>query len=252
MATSDGTLLCLFTGTNCIIVDDFNQKVVHQSIPITTIWPALPHSMNSGVDAVCRDELNKQFIFFKGLQCAAYNFKLNRWANGPFSQFFNVMSTGNQGIGVERLCAALVDATKTRNSFRLHGYTAGVLEYFAGSPVDLTTQGNQITLGGPTPLSQEGDWPQMDLSPKAKLLPRYREVACSHVFWPSQMTGGTDELTLAMLVTDAMPPENSSTCNCTFINTTTFISLSPMWQGWNDTWEVDAATRVDSTMISTS
>ncbi len=249
MATSDGTLLCVFSGSDCIIVDDFDQKV-QQTIPIKTIWPGLPASMGSDLDAVCRDDLNGQFIFFKDQQCAANNFKTNRWANGSFSEFFSVISTGGAGAQIGRFCGSFEDVSQTYG-LRLHGYVGGVLEYLNGKPLDLTTPGNQITLGGPTPIAQESGWQQMVEPHHANILPRFVEVGCSHVFWPSQMPGGTGQLTPAMLVKDNNPGVNAggSIHNCTFINTTDFTPLTQMWQGWEDSWKVDAVTRVDASVI---
>jgi hypothetical protein len=239
MATSDGTLLCIFSGSNCIIVDDFNQQVLRQ-LPITAIWPGLPAGMTSDLDAVCRDDLNSQFIFFKGQQCAANNFKANRWASGTFNEFFDMFNS----TGFDRVCGSFENANKKPYSFRLHGYSGGSLEYSAGTPVDLTIP-KQMNLGGPTPLNQEGEWSQMDPS---RLGSRYTEAAASHVFWPSAM-GGTGQLTPALLVKDSHASANDSIYNCTFINSTAFTPLPQMWHGWDSSWEVDAATRVDTSML---
>ncbi|WP_181885419.1 hypothetical protein [Trinickia dinghuensis] len=244
MATSDGTLLCIFSGSDCIIVDDFNQQV-QQTIPIKTIWPGLPDEMSSNLDAVCRDDNNGQFIFFKGAQCAVNNFRRSTWANGLFTKFFNIIQNQDGGLDGIRICGSFdgyFDSSVGKPPLRLHAYSGDNLEYMTGSPGDLTDQVTPTNLGGPTPIQQDQGWKQ---------IPGHAEVAASHVFWPTSIPGGTGQLTPAMLVKDMRPDGNTNdnTYQCTFIDSQIFTPLKHMWQGWQVDWTIDAATRVEASMV---
>ena len=112
MANSDGTLLCIFSGSACIIVDDFAQKV-QQTLQIGTIWPELAAwGMDRDLDAVCRDDTIGQFIFFKGGQCAVNNFKQKKWSHGMQGNYFILpLPQDNQSPRFSgTICAAIEDA----------------------------------------------------------------------------------------------------------------------------------------------
>lgn len=237
MAASDGTVLCVFSGSNCIIVDDFNQKV-QTTIPIKTIWPELAAwDMDSSLDAVCRDDQIGQFIFFKGARCAIDNFKTKKWAHGQFTDYFVAPGLNHpnhlDNPTFERFCGSF----EQPDELYLHQYSGGVLKYLNGTPADLTI-GGKIPLGGPQGL--QSTWPQM-------VLP-YKEVGCTHIFSPTTLPGGIGQLTPAMLVDDTA---SNSAYLCTFINTTSFTPLEKIWNGWDSTWKVDAVTRLDASMIPT-
>lgn len=240
MANSDGTLLCVFSGSECIIVDDFAQKV-QQTLPISAIWPDLAKwGMDRDLDAVCRDDTIGQFIFFKQGNCAVDNFKKKQWQQGPLGNYFilPLPQDNHSSAFTGTICAAIEDG----GTLTLHAHDPSNAQVsLAGPTADLLTQ--PVHLGNPQPIEKAG-WPQMAPHP-LELIPAHREFACTHVFCPKSVPNGTDGLEPAILTQDP----KTGQYQCTFENNVLFTALTDMWAGWVRPPKIDAATRIDATMI---
>lgn len=240
MANSDGTLLCVFSGRDCIIVDDFAQKV-QQTLPIGTIWPELAAwGMDNDLDAVCRDDTIGQFIFFKGSQCAVNNFKQKKWSHGMQGNYFILpLPQDNQSPRFSgTICAAIEDA----GTISLHAHDPIEAHVsLTGQTTDLLT--GAVHLSAAVGIDKAG-WPQVIPHP-LEHIPAHKEFACTHIFWPTSLSHGTNALAPGMLVQDPQ----TGRYQCTFMNSSAFTALTSMWQGWTDPNRIDAATRLDLSMI---
>lgn len=91
MPASDGFYLCLFSNDKVIVIDD-SIPALKNIYSIATVWPNLAtYNMADNLDAVYVCETYKELAFFKGGNCAIYNYGMTgggAWKNGPITNFF--------------------------------------------------------------------------------------------------------------------------------------------------------------------
>jgi len=224
MAKTDNTVLCVFSGNKCILIDDCNQKILDRR-PIKSIWPDLSNwSMDSDLDAVCRDWDTGQFVFFKKENCAVYNYREKKWSHGKITDYFTLPNYFSSNL------VAAAEGPGPYGVAEIFLYKDQ--SYVNGATTDLTK--SKAILSGPNTI-QSALWTQITSNQKV--------IGNALICWPKGQSGGIGQLENGILLKD-----DDGKYQCTFFETDTFIALDKLWPGYND-YPVNAVTRVDASLV---
>jgi hypothetical protein len=232
----ENTLLCLFSGDTCLLIDDCAHKV-QQVSKITDIWPQLgDYSMDSDLDAAYFCPEFDQVAFFKAEKCAIYNYKTDKWVQKTIKDFF-VVPAGQEKY-YSGITAASTGVREQNIAFyQNHEYINGPIGDPTAAPVSLSQ--------GPSKVEDNG-W--------TNLTPQQTIVASTLMCRTTGANAGDPNSPVRSMIFK----DTDGTYKFTFDDTnnpppaiTGSFPLKELWPEYDDNkYPINAATRVDISMLN--